>query len=201
MPCIALGVAPGQIKNFVTFGDSYTDTSYYPTADGGYQWPTWAAEYGPFNLYGKFFSSTERRSAHSRSIAYSANQHCCKTRVRKVRRNLLQPAHVPSVPAHHGVADPCVLERDVQWDACAQCTGNDVHDLDRDQRSRCQRALDGERHAWRVDRPREAMRHRRLETSLRDRRAPLYHAKRTSILAKVAFRLSKTLYFRDGVLI
>ncbi|KAH0826353.1 carbohydrate esterase family 16 protein [Lanmaoa asiatica] len=51
-PSIALGVAPGQIKNFVTFGDSYTDSSYYPTADGGYQWPTWAAEYGPFNLYG-----------------------------------------------------------------------------------------------------------------------------------------------------
>ncbi|KAF8132832.1 carbohydrate esterase family 16 protein [Boletus edulis] len=49
---IALGVAPGQIKSFVTFGDSYTDSSYYPSADGGYQWPTWAAEYGPFNLYG-----------------------------------------------------------------------------------------------------------------------------------------------------
>ena len=52
-PSVALGVAPGQIKNFVTFGDSYTDTSYYPTADGGYQWPTWAAEYGPFGLYGE----------------------------------------------------------------------------------------------------------------------------------------------------
>ncbi|KAG9311224.1 carbohydrate esterase family 16 protein [Chiua virens] len=49
---LALGVVPGQIKNFATFGDSYTDTSYYPTADGGYQWPTWAAQYGPFNLYG-----------------------------------------------------------------------------------------------------------------------------------------------------
>lgn len=48
----ATGVAPGQIKNFVTFGDSYTDSSYYPTADGGYAWPTWAAMYGGLNLYG-----------------------------------------------------------------------------------------------------------------------------------------------------
>ncbi|KIJ64027.1 carbohydrate esterase family 16 protein [Hydnomerulius pinastri MD-312] len=51
-PSLAVGVAPGQIKNFVTFGDSYTDSSYYPAADGGYAWPTYAAEYGPFNLYG-----------------------------------------------------------------------------------------------------------------------------------------------------
>ncbi|KAF9233570.1 carbohydrate esterase family 16 protein [Melanogaster broomeanus] len=51
-PSIAIGVTPGQIKNFVTFGDSYTDSSYYPTADGGYAWPTYAAGYGPFNLVG-----------------------------------------------------------------------------------------------------------------------------------------------------
>ncbi|OJA13745.1 hypothetical protein AZE42_01547 [Rhizopogon vesiculosus] len=51
-PSWAAGVAPGQIKNFVTFGDSYTDSSYYPTADGGYAWPTWAAMYGNFSLYG-----------------------------------------------------------------------------------------------------------------------------------------------------
>ncbi|KAH7924946.1 carbohydrate esterase family 16 protein [Leucogyrophana mollusca] len=49
-PSLAKGVAPGQIKNFVTFGDSYTDVSY-PAADGGYAWPTYAAGYGPFNLY------------------------------------------------------------------------------------------------------------------------------------------------------
>ncbi|KAH7890290.1 carbohydrate esterase family 16 protein [Phlebopus sp. FC_14] len=49
---LAIGVAPGQIKTFVTFGDSYTDSSYYPAADGGYAWPTYAAGYGPFNLYG-----------------------------------------------------------------------------------------------------------------------------------------------------
>ncbi|KAG1765727.1 carbohydrate esterase family 16 protein [Suillus placidus] len=51
-PSWAAGVAPGQIKNFVTFGDSYTDSSYYPSADGGYAWPTWAAMYGNLNLYG-----------------------------------------------------------------------------------------------------------------------------------------------------
>ncbi|KAG2130906.1 carbohydrate esterase family 16 protein [Suillus clintonianus] len=51
-PSWAVGVTPGQIKNFVTFGDSYTDSSYYPTADGGYAWPTWAAMYGDLNLYG-----------------------------------------------------------------------------------------------------------------------------------------------------
>ncbi|KAH7928796.1 carbohydrate esterase family 16 protein [Leucogyrophana mollusca] len=49
-PSLGKGVAPGQIKNFVTFGDSYTDVGY-PAADGGYAWPTYAAGYGPFNLY------------------------------------------------------------------------------------------------------------------------------------------------------
>jgi len=51
-PALAVGVTPGQIKNLVTFGDSYSDSSYYPAADGGYAWPTWVSEYGPFNLYG-----------------------------------------------------------------------------------------------------------------------------------------------------
>ncbi|KDQ55497.1 carbohydrate esterase family 16 protein [Jaapia argillacea MUCL 33604] len=43
------GVQPGQIQNLVTFGDSYTDV--VNIADGGYAWPTYAAGYGPFNLY------------------------------------------------------------------------------------------------------------------------------------------------------
>ncbi|KAI6044598.1 carbohydrate esterase family 16 protein [Pisolithus marmoratus] len=46
------GIQAGQIKNLVTFGDSYTDSSYYPSYDGGYSWPTYVAGYGPFNLYG-----------------------------------------------------------------------------------------------------------------------------------------------------
>lgn len=33
----ATGVAPGQIKNFVTFGDSYTDI--VSVGDGGTAWP------------------------------------------------------------------------------------------------------------------------------------------------------------------
>ncbi|KDQ55498.1 carbohydrate esterase family 16 protein [Jaapia argillacea MUCL 33604] len=43
------GVQPGQIQNLVTFGDSYTDAG--APADGGVAWPTYAAGYGPFNLY------------------------------------------------------------------------------------------------------------------------------------------------------
>ncbi|KAL4063415.1 carbohydrate esterase family 16 protein [Scleroderma yunnanense] len=39
-------VQPGQIKNLVTFGDSYTDPAY-----AGFAWPLYVAEYGPFNLY------------------------------------------------------------------------------------------------------------------------------------------------------
>ncbi|KAI6135858.1 carbohydrate esterase family 16 protein [Pisolithus thermaeus] len=45
-------IKAGQMKNLVTFGDSYTDTSFYPSDDGGYSWPTYVAGYGPFNLYG-----------------------------------------------------------------------------------------------------------------------------------------------------
>ncbi|KIM54982.1 carbohydrate esterase family 16 protein [Scleroderma citrinum Foug A] len=41
-------VQPGQIKNLVTFGDSYTD----PAAEfGGHSWAAYVAEYGSFNLY------------------------------------------------------------------------------------------------------------------------------------------------------
>jgi len=52
VPALAVGVAPGQIKNLVTFGDSYSDSSIYPAADGGYAWPTWVVDYAHINLYG-----------------------------------------------------------------------------------------------------------------------------------------------------
>ena len=41
-------VQPGQIKNLVTFGDSYTDPA---AAFSGHSWAAFVAEYGPFNLY------------------------------------------------------------------------------------------------------------------------------------------------------
>ncbi|EJD06124.1 GDSL lipase/acylhydrolase [Fomitiporia mediterranea MF3/22] len=40
---------PNQFKNLVTFGDSYTDVG--SPADNGSAWPTYAAAYGPFNLF------------------------------------------------------------------------------------------------------------------------------------------------------
>ncbi|TDL28575.1 carbohydrate esterase family 16 protein [Rickenella mellea] len=46
---LALGPSPGQIKNLVTFGDSYTDVG--SPADGGTAWPIYAAGYGPFKLF------------------------------------------------------------------------------------------------------------------------------------------------------
>ncbi|KII92683.1 carbohydrate esterase family 16 protein [Plicaturopsis crispa FD-325 SS-3] len=46
----ALGVQPSQIKNLVTFGDSYTDVTGKP-ADYGTPWPIYAADYGNFSLY------------------------------------------------------------------------------------------------------------------------------------------------------
>jgi len=46
----AAGVRPGQIKNLVTFGDSFTDTFWI--ANGGQnQWPTYATRYSKTNLY------------------------------------------------------------------------------------------------------------------------------------------------------
>ena len=69
----AVGPTPYQIKNLVTFGDSYTDavrpthpssylsvfstklticiTSQSQTGDGGIAWPTYAANYGNFTLF------------------------------------------------------------------------------------------------------------------------------------------------------
>ncbi|KAF9478581.1 hypothetical protein BDN70DRAFT_933290 [Pholiota conissans] len=43
------GVLPGQIKNLVTFGDSYTDTVVI--SNGGTQWPVYASGYAHVNLF------------------------------------------------------------------------------------------------------------------------------------------------------
>ncbi|KAL0580634.1 RuvB ATP-dependent DNA helicase pontin [Marasmius crinis-equi] len=43
-----VGIAPGQIKNFVTFGDSYTDVF---SSNGGTAWPVYAAGYANVSLF------------------------------------------------------------------------------------------------------------------------------------------------------
>ncbi|KZT69466.1 carbohydrate esterase family 16 protein [Daedalea quercina L-15889] len=43
------GPYPGQIKNLVTFGDSYSDVN--TPGDNGTAWPVYAAMYGNFTLY------------------------------------------------------------------------------------------------------------------------------------------------------
>ncbi|KAI0791061.1 GDSL lipase/acylhydrolase [Abortiporus biennis] len=48
-PAQAVGPSANQIKNLVTFGDSYTDVVV--TGDGGTAWPVFAARDGPFNLF------------------------------------------------------------------------------------------------------------------------------------------------------
>ncbi|KAF9065310.1 GDSL lipase/esterase [Rhodocollybia butyracea] len=45
----ASSLAPGQIKNLVTFGDSYTDV--VAMADGGTMWPVYAAGYANVSLF------------------------------------------------------------------------------------------------------------------------------------------------------
>ena len=45
----ALGPAPGQFKNLITFGDSYTDVG--SPGDNGTAWPVYAADYGNFSLF------------------------------------------------------------------------------------------------------------------------------------------------------
>lgn len=44
-----VGVRPGQIKNLVTFGDSYTDTVII--SNGGTQWPVYASGFAHVNLF------------------------------------------------------------------------------------------------------------------------------------------------------
>ncbi|KAF9560331.1 hypothetical protein CPC08DRAFT_818293 [Agrocybe pediades] len=46
---LAAGVRPGQIKNLVTFGDSYTDTVV--VSNGGTQWPVYASGFAHVNLF------------------------------------------------------------------------------------------------------------------------------------------------------
>lgn len=43
------GVLPGQIKNLVTFGDSYTDV--VQVGDGGTAWPVYASGYAQVSLF------------------------------------------------------------------------------------------------------------------------------------------------------
>lgn len=45
----AQGIQPGQIKNLVTFGDSYTDVG--SPADGGIAWPVYAANDARVSLF------------------------------------------------------------------------------------------------------------------------------------------------------
>ncbi|KAI0816994.1 hypothetical protein BC628DRAFT_1094910 [Trametes gibbosa] len=49
LSALAAGPFPGQIKNLVTFGDSYTDVDGH--ADGGIVWPVYAAQDGKFDLF------------------------------------------------------------------------------------------------------------------------------------------------------
>jgi len=46
---LAAGVRPGQIKNLVTFGDSYTDTVI--VSNGGTQWPVYASGFAHVDLF------------------------------------------------------------------------------------------------------------------------------------------------------
>ncbi|KAK7685016.1 hypothetical protein QCA50_011851 [Cerrena zonata] len=46
---LAVGPSPSQIKNLVTFGDSYTDV--VSVGDGGVAWPVYAARDGNFKLF------------------------------------------------------------------------------------------------------------------------------------------------------
>ncbi|KAJ7595520.1 GDSL lipase/acylhydrolase [Mycena floridula] len=46
---LAVGVAPKQIKNLVTFGDSYTDV--VNVGDGGTAWPVYASGYAGVSLF------------------------------------------------------------------------------------------------------------------------------------------------------
>ncbi|KZT00213.1 carbohydrate esterase family 16 protein [Laetiporus sulphureus 93-53] len=48
-PASAQGPYPGQIKNLVTFGDSYSDVN--TPGDNATAWPVYAAMYGNFTLY------------------------------------------------------------------------------------------------------------------------------------------------------
>ncbi|KAG7088345.1 hypothetical protein E1B28_012349 [Marasmius oreades] len=48
-PVTSAGVKPGQIKNLVTFGDSYTDV--VSVGDGGVAWPMYAAGYAHVSLF------------------------------------------------------------------------------------------------------------------------------------------------------
>jgi len=45
------GPDPGQIKNLVTFGDSYTDVRYGHAGDNGTAWPVYVADYANLTLY------------------------------------------------------------------------------------------------------------------------------------------------------
>jgi len=61
---LALGVAPGQIKNWVVYGDSYTDITDH--SDGGTPWPYYVVGYGKY----KMFSIAHSGAVCSNALTY-----------------------------------------------------------------------------------------------------------------------------------
>ena len=98
-------VQSGQIKNLVTFGDSYTDPTF-----SGYSWETYVAGYGPFNLY-----CASIRFVYGRvpiTVLYS---------VCKIRCNMFQQPYLPSLSSNHGVPTPHLHKRHAERDNSCVC--------------------------------------------------------------------------------
>jgi len=74
-------VQPGQIKNLVTFGDSYTDPA---AAFSGHSWAAYVAQYGPFNLY-----CASIHCAYGRVYAYDRFLQRLQSQVQRVPTTLL----------------------------------------------------------------------------------------------------------------
>ncbi len=73
LPILSLALAPGQIKNLVTFGDSYTDV--VSVSDGGTPWPIYTAQYANLTLY-----------PYARSGATCSKQHHLSARPLRIRK-------------------------------------------------------------------------------------------------------------------
>ena len=180
LSAFAVGPQPGQIKNLVTFGDSYTDiVSKQYENNQTIELLTRMHSTLVFRSPGR-----PRRRGDSLARLRRLIRQLHALPLRQGRRDLLQRPHPPPLPLPLRVPAPDLLRREGQRvPRCARAGAarDGVHAVDRDERRGRERAADGQPDSWgharghgglRGGLGKGAVRWRRAELRLPERKYP-----------------------------
>ena len=130
---LAAGPLPGQIKNLVTFGDSYTDVVSVLIRT--------LRTFGSSPYDDRVGWSCRRR--YSMACIRRPGRSLQALPVRQVWRNMLQQSHRASIPIRVRESASAVLHGEVERHASFEPRRHDLHVVDRHQRRRRECAPDG----------------------------------------------------------